>query len=328
MSGQHMNIDRLSSDFEIPKSTWIVTYADIMTIILTFFILLLSMSTIAQTKYEMLVQAFTGDKAGNLMEVEEQIKEVIEEQGLAGEVETKLDMEGLKVSFSNALLFSSGDATLTSKAYGALNPIKAHLVKKLGDAYGVIIEGYTDDVPISNARFASNWELSTSRAISVMNLMIEGGLDRRRVSVQGFAETRSATDVDLTSVQAREELAPEALEEARAANRRVVLRIDALNPELLREVMARGGWRQPSEATSSAPALNTTPQEGGALKEGLLNPVPSDQAPTTKAPKRAKRSKTRTKRKRKSTRKSTRKRQSKSKRKTRRAKRRTQKERK
>jgi chemotaxis protein MotB len=181
----------------------------------------------------------------------------------------------------------------------------------------VIIEGYTDDVPISNARFASNWELSTSRAISVMNLMIEGGLDRRRVSVQGFAETRSATDVDLTSAQEREALAPEALEEARAANRRVVLRIDALNPELLREVMARGGWRQPAEATSSAPALDATPQEGGALKEGLLTPAPSAQPPqeaqpTKKTPKHAKRPKRGAQRKSKSKSKSTRKRKRKS----------------
>ena len=51
-----MDINRLSSEFKIPTSSWIVTYADIMTIILTFFILLLSISTIAQTKYELIVQ--------------------------------------------------------------------------------------------------------------------------------------------------------------------------------------------------------------------------------------------------------------------------------
>jgi len=280
---KHMDIDRLSGDFEIPKSAWIVTYADIMTIILTFFILLLSISTIAQTKYEMIVQAFTGEKAGNLMEVQEEIKQVIEEQGLAGEVETKLDMDGLSVSFSNALLYSSGDATLTSGAYRALNPIKAHLVAELGDQYGIIIEGYTDDVPISNQRFASNWELSTSRAISVMNVMIEGGLDQRRVSVQGYADTRSATEVDLTSAEEREALSAEALEEARAANRRVVLRIDALPPALVREVIQKGGWRQPERSTPSQAPSAEPPSGGasaqnadGAIKEGLLKPVEAD----------------------------------------------------
>lgn len=304
MSGRKaMDIDRLSHSFEIPKSSWIVSYADIMTIILTFFILLLSISTIAQTKYEMIVQAFTGEKAGNLMEVQEEIRQVIEEQGLAGEVETKLDMNGLEVSFSNALLYSSGDATLTSGAYKALNPIKAHLVEKLGDQYGVIIEGYTDDVPISNQRFASNWELSTSRAISVMNVLSEGGLDRRRISVQGFADTRSATEVDLTSPEERAALSAPALEEARASNRRVVLRIDALPPTLVRDVLARGGWRQPERSTPSqapSPPLagsEAPAEQGGAVKEGLLQPVElpaptAEPSPSSKVSTKAARAKT------------------------------------
>jgi chemotaxis protein MotB len=260
---KHMNIDRFNGDFTIPKSAWIVSYADIVTIILTFFILLLSISTIAQTKYELVVQAFTGEKAGNLMDVQEQIKEVIEEQGLAGEVETRLELDGLKVSFSNALLFNSGDADLREQAHAALKPIRDHLVQSLGDRYGMIIEGYTDDVPISNARFRSNWELSTSRAISVKDLLVEGGLDARRISVQGFADTRPASEVDLTSEAEKVALTPEALEEARSKSRRVVLRIDALNPQLLKRVMERGGWRE-----SGAP---TSPR---AAPEGVSAPSP------------------------------------------------------
>ena len=196
-SRRPLDADRFESSFQIPTSSWIVSYSDIMTIILTFFILLLSISTIAQTKYELIVQAFTGEKAGNLTEVEQEIKEVIEEQGLSGEVKTKLDMNGLKVSFSNALLFASGEATLRQGAAGVLKPISDHLVKTLGDQYGVIVEGYTDDVPIQNTRFASNWELSTSRAITVRGVIAAAGLDPRRVSVQGFADARAATEAHL-----------------------------------------------------------------------------------------------------------------------------------
>lgn len=243
-SRRPMDADRFSSEFEIPTSSWIVSYSDIMTIILTFFILLLSISTIAQTKYEMIVQAFTGEKAGNLMEVEQEIKEVIEEQGLSGEVKTKLDMNGLKVSFSNALLFASGEAKLRNSARQVLAPISTHLVKKLGVQYGIIIEGYTDDVPISNGKFASNWELSTSRAITVREVIANAGLDSRRISVQGFADTRAATEVDLSLESERKNLSPQELEEARSANRRVVLRIDALPSELLKRIQAQGGWRE------------------------------------------------------------------------------------
>lgn len=280
---KHMNIDRLSGDFTIPKSAWIVSYADIMTIILTFFILLLSISTIAQTKYELIVQAFTGDKAGNLMEVQEQIKEVIEEQGLAGEVETRLDLDGLKVSFSNALLFNSGDADLREQASAALSPIRDHLARSLGDHYGMIIEGYTDDVPISGARFQSNWELSTSRAIRVKDLLVSGGIDPRRVSVQGFADTRPATEVDLTSDEEKATLSPEALEEARAKSRRVVLRIDALHPALLKRVMDKGGWRE-SRAPSPAAPSPAAPSPFEPFEPGAPPPAPARAAPGASAP--------------------------------------------
>ncbi len=267
-SRRPMDADRFSSDFEIPTSSWIVSYSDIMTIILTFFILLLSISTIAQTKYEMIVQAFTGEKAGNLMEVEEQIKEVIEEQGLSGEVKTKLDMNGLTVSFSNALLFASGEAKLRVSAHQALSPISAHLVQQLGSQYGIIIEGYTDDVPISNGKFASNWELSTSRAITVREVIAEAGLDPRRISVQGFADTRAATEVDLSLESERTALAPQQLEEARAANRRVVLRIDALPSELLKRIQEQGGWREkPSQSKA---------QSQQTQKNNELTPKPSN----------------------------------------------------
>ena len=252
---QSLDIDRFKSEFNIPTSSWIVSYSDIMTIILTFFILLLSISTIAQTKYELIVQAFTGEKAGNLTEVEREIDQVIEEQGLEAEVETLLDMDGLKISFSNALLFASGEADLKESARAVLDPISDHLVNRLGDQYGMIIEGYTDDVPISNGRFASNWELSTSRAITVRGVIADAGLDERRISVQGFASTRSATEVDLTSQSERAALSPQQLSIARAANRRVVIRIDALSPELLKRVRERGGWRETSNPPSSSPMV-------------------------------------------------------------------------
>lgn len=274
-SRRPLDADRFSSSFEIPTSSWIVSYSDIMTIILTFFILLLSISTIAQTKYELIVQAFTGEKAGNLTEVEQEIKEVIEEQGLSGEVETKLDMDGLQVSFSNALLFSSGEAKLRDRAESVLSPISDHLVHTLGPQYGIIVEGYTDDVPISNSRFASNWELSTSRAIVVREAIAAAGLDPRRVSVQGYADTRAATDVDLTQEEERSALDPAMLEEARAANRRVVLRIDALPPALLKRIHDRGGWRD-------APRKDVDPKPNETLQ--LEIPTESPQDPHRLAP--------------------------------------------
>lgn len=237
-SPHHVGRDIVTVPRRINHAGWLVSYADLMTILLTFMVLLLSMAVIPQTKFDMFVQGITGEKVGNLQEVKTKIDEVIRGESLGGEVTTHIDDRGLTLEFSNALLFESGEAELTERAHAALVPIAKHLVHDLEPVYGVIIEGYTDDVPIANARFRSNWELSTSRAIGVMERLTEAGLDRRRMSVQGFADTRP---VDAVATDA-----------ARAANRRVVLRIDRLHPDVLEHTL-RDLLPAPSTSTSEAP---------------------------------------------------------------------------
>lgn len=235
---EHIGVNHFSTS---PKSSkgmgWIVSYADLMTIILTFMILLLSISTIAQTKYDLMVQSLTGRKVGNLQEVKTKIDQVIQTEALNGEVKTNIDDRGLTIEFSNSLLFLSGDAALTEKASEVFAPIGKHLVQDLENVYGLIIEGYTDDIPISNTIYQSNWELSTSRAIHVMERLHKAGLASNRMSVQGFSDTRSATDVDLHDEEAVAKLSTDELKKARSANRRVVIRIDKLHEEILKKIV-------------------------------------------------------------------------------------------
>lgn len=219
------------------RGSWIISYADMMTIILTFFILLLSISTIKQTRFEVLVDALTGVKVGNLQEVKQKIDEVVEREALGGQVSTSIDEDGLTVEFSNALLFQSGEAELTERADEVLKPIAHHLVQDLEPGYGLIIEGYTDDVPIKTREFRSNWELSTSRGINVMRRLGAAGLDARRMSVQGFADTRPATELDLKDDDATATLDGEELAKVRALNRRVIIRIDRLDPDVITRVV-------------------------------------------------------------------------------------------
>ena len=270
---KHIDIERVAFGSSSHRGGWIVSYADMMTIILTFFILLLSISTIAQTKYELMVQAFTGDRAGNLTEVKEQIDEVIEEQQLGGEISTQLDKDGLAIEFSNALLFNSGQAQLKEGAESIFGPIERHLVEDLEPRYGLVIEGYTDDVPISNAEFSSNWELSSSRAIHVMERLHQAGMDPQRVSIKGYADTRPATEVDLTDPAQVAELSESELEEARAANRRVIIRVDALSPELLERL-------GPSGSSPTAPRSDTAQGPAGR-GSGALRAARQREQPTT-----------------------------------------------
>ena len=72
------------------------------------------------------------------------------------------DIARYPAEFSNALLFESGEAELTERASNVFEPIAMHLVDDLEPAYGLVVEGYTDDVPIANSTYQSNWELSTA----------------------------------------------------------------------------------------------------------------------------------------------------------------------
>lgn len=265
MSRKFMDIDRLSVEPSSHQGGWIVSYADMMTIILTFFILLLSISTIAQTQYELLVQAFTGEKAGNLLEVKEEIDKIIEEQSLGGEISTKMDKDGLTIEFSNALLFNSGEAELKAGAEEVFSPIETHLKENLAKNYGLVIEGYTDDVPISTRKFKSNWELSSSRAIHVMERLQDVGMDKRRISIKGYANTRPATDIDISDPAALAKLSPSELEEVRAANRRVIIRVDALDAAILERIGAEKS--EALERLEAADPNDTTPL-GMPVKSG------------------------------------------------------------
>lgn len=261
---RHVGRNFLNTAPSSGRGGWIISYADMMTIILTFMILLLSISTIAQTKFDLLVEALTGQKVGNLQEVKIKIDEVVQKENLGAEVMTNIDERGLTIQFSNALLFESGEAELTERAKGVFEPIAAHLVEDLEPSYGMIIEGYTDDVPISTTLFRSNWELSTSRAIHVMERLAESGLDRRRLSVQGFADTRAATDVDLHDHDTVATLSDEDLAEARAANRRVVIRIDRIHADVLERLLQRpeSGPEAAPDTALEAPTLDDIPGMG------------------------------------------------------------------
>ena len=215
------------------RLAWVISYADIMSIILTFFILILSISRVSSTRYEALTRAFGQSENTSLEDVQGELEEVIEQMGIEHHVRTRLDEDGLSVELANSVLFASGEAELTPEAQELLSPIGERMAASLDERYDVVVEGYTDDVPIHNRRYQSNWELSTSRAIYVMEQLVRAGLGRERLSVQGFADTRA-------QAAERVESGETSLDDARAEDRRVVLRVVEVNRTTPGE---RGGER-------------------------------------------------------------------------------------
>lgn len=129
----------------------------------------------------------------------------LQEQIAKGEVEVETRGRQIVIRIKEKGSFRSGSADLANSYLPILSEVRDVLATKPGN---ILIQGHTDNVPIHTARFRSNWELSTSRAVSVAHALFSGGvLDPHRVRVSGFADTQPV-DTNATA-------------EGRARNRRV-----------------------------------------------------------------------------------------------------------
>lgn len=202
-------------DLEQPSSpAWMTTYGDMMTLLLCFFVLLLSFSTIDKVKFTMSMRALQGalgvmprmkkvsksddskmssDKIINKMKLErlekkiKQLKQLAKSLGYEEEVEILFNEGGLLIRLGNKVLFDLGESELRKSARPILtfvgNTIKEH------DADDVIVGGHTDNLPISSSQYPSNWELSIARSLSVVKFMIDSvKVPPGKLIAAGFSE--------------------------------------------------------------------------------------------------------------------------------------------
>ncbi len=164
-----------------PAPPWMVNYADLMTEMVCFFIILYALSA-ALNK--------------NVQNAAQQIKEMMEKGEMAGQVE--MNREGLKITLEeqgNLPFFESGKATLTDEMVEKIDKIYP-ILKKLSEEYEIIVEGHTDNVPINTPQFPSNWELSTARATTVVKYLISKGIPPPKISAIGYGEFRPVVSND------------------------------------------------------------------------------------------------------------------------------------
>ncbi len=121
----------------------------------------------------------------------------------------------LTIQLDASVLFASGDATLKPAAVTLLNQVGAGL-KNMPAPFTIVVQGYTDNKPISTQQFPSNWSLSAERAVSVVALFAQGGVNGAQLSAQGFGQFSS--------------IAPNTTPAGRAENRRVVVVVHAPDP--------------------------------------------------------------------------------------------------
>jgi chemotaxis protein MotB len=207
---------------------WLLTYADMITLLLALFIILFSISTINKVKLQRLVHDLGGgfnstDAINNppngqtvsatnqdLEAMQAQLQSFIQQNKIQSQVQTKITHEGKKKELVISLLsdkpvYDSGSAELKPQTMKILDEVSLQLKNRQNQ---VRVEGNTDNVPIANAQFPSNWELSAARATGVARYLVEQrGFSPLHISALGYGQYRPKF--------------PNDTEEHRAANRRV-----------------------------------------------------------------------------------------------------------
>lgn len=216
--------------FSDDRDRWIVSYADFMTLLFAFFVVMYAVSSINAEKYrevfESTKNAFTQGTRGNEKskmpdERYQQVQQDIVDPSalaLSKQLEEQVDPldsyafdlkhngEWIELEIKTQALFSAASATPNARAEKTLIEI-ADFLKK--NDYYISVEGYTDNRPIKTFQFPSNWELSAARAASVARILTTAGVKSDKLSAIGFGDQHAIDDNETPS--------------GRANNRRVIL---------------------------------------------------------------------------------------------------------
>lgn len=232
---------------------WLLPYSDLMTLLLALFIALFAISQTDQTKVTAMAQAFSSafnmggpsffnqmgpspgrqaempsdeDKGNSayiqenqtLEQVKKELDDYIQQNKLDEDLSTMMTDEGLMIRIKEKALFPSGSADLVAESQ-QIGPVVANLLASIPQR--VIISGHTDNVPISNSRYPTNWDLSSQRALNFMKFLftVNDKINPGRFSAIGYGEFRPIAD--------------NSTEEGRTQNRRVevlIARSTQFNP--------------------------------------------------------------------------------------------------
>ena len=233
--------------------SWLVPYADILTLLLALFIVLFASSSVDQEKLDRMSavfnQVFDGGtsfleqpspmqtpNANNdqtpqqpqqnsayikdqqdLAEIKDSVDNFIAVNEMEGQFATEMTDEGLLVTIRDSILFDPGRATIKPEYNKIASELAAVLVSD--PARSIVITGYTDNVPQTGPEFASNWELSVMRAVNFLKILVDSNskLDPVYFSAKGYGEYKA--------------IAPNNTAEGRAKNRRVEVLIQPLVAE-------------------------------------------------------------------------------------------------
>jgi len=233
---------------EMRTDAWIATFADTMTLLLTFFIVLYSFSTVDASKFKQIATSLqsqlTGDasksglnfnvKSGDVplvglplsstvatndaSTIYTKVQSFISEKKLQSTVVIKSDNRGVILQLRENIIFKSGNAEIIDKSKSVLDSIDTLIDTFPND---IVIEGHTDNQPISNSKYKNNWQLSSDRALAVLEYF---------VAIKGQVHPNRFTSVACGEY---EPIAPNNSDVNRALNRRVNILIVSNDKEAI-----------------------------------------------------------------------------------------------
>ncbi|MGE8499301.1 MAG: flagellar motor protein MotD [Pseudomonas sp.] len=262
---------------------WLVSYADFITLLFAFFVVMYSISSINEGKYKILSESLTGvfnqpdrsikpipvgderprttepDRsmvdedltqmaADNLQSIADSVSQAFGDLIQSDQLKVRGNELWIEIELSSSLLFPSGDALPDDQAFEIIEKVAKILAPYENPVH---VEGFTDNLPIRTAQYPTNWELSAARAASIVRMLAMDGVDPGRLAAVGYGESQPVAD--------------NATAEGRARNRRVVL-VVSRNLDVRRSVSGVG-------------SANASPD--GAMQRAGTQPAPT---PATPAP--------------------------------------------
>lgn len=249
---------------------WMVSYADFITLLFAFFVVMYAISSVNEGKYRVLSESLgsafkavgTGaapagpervevlpagvtredrrsEQTQHMRGVADDILEAMAPLVRQGQVSIVETDRGVTVEINDSILFTEGQARLDPEAAQAMQAVARVLA---ATSFPIVIEGHTDNRPISTPQFPSNWELSAVRATTVLRQFVAGGVSPDRLTAIGYGDQRPAAANDSA--------------QGRARNRRVTIQIEAAIPPLADQTVpaAEGGAAPAASAEAPTPS--------------------------------------------------------------------------
>ncbi len=274
---------------------WLVSYADFITLLFAFFVVMYSISSINEGKYKVLSESLVGvfseperaikpipigderprttepdrsivdDNPSSsssqakdpLQEIASSVREAFGDLINAEQLTVRGNELWIEIELNSSLLFPSGDAVPNELAFTLIDKVAKILAPYENPIH---VEGFTDNLPISTAQYPSNWELSTARAASIVRMLAMDGVNPGRLAAVGYGEFQPIAANDTA--------------EGRARNRRVVLVISR-NLEVRRSISGTGSANAKPDAALQRAGTQSAPVTPVAVPAGDSANIPT-----------------------------------------------------